>query len=185
MSSSEVPAVSESPLAILQPHLDGDIVSVLRQSPELSAPYLYAIAQHLGTTPNGVISSAGERAAASREGDPSHCMNTILNVRAPNVPHFLCYYIHSLIFLNSSPFLNILFVVLRPLVLPSVNASLEQRFRIREFWRCSRNSYLRNPSCIPFTWNFCKRVFLRNSIPLPSHMLSAMLFGPGHRRSCQ
>lgn len=96
--SGAPPAVLESsPLTYLQsvaqsppshqflPHLAGDIVSSLKQSSELSAPYLYAVAQHYPTFRVAISSAAmappdGTTATASREGEHSQYMNTILSV---------------------------------------------------------------------------------------------------------
>ena len=101
--SAELPeappaALESSPLTFLQtaaqsppshqflPQLAGDIVSLLKQSPDLSAPYLYAVAQHFSSfhvaISNGAVAaSAGTTATVFREGDRSQYMTTILNVR--------------------------------------------------------------------------------------------------------
>jgi hypothetical protein len=94
----ETAGASETPLTFLQTiaqsapspqalHLlSGEIVSFIKQSTDLCAPYLYAVAKQFPAC-NVAISSAtvaeahtDNRGVASRENDPSQSLSTILNV---------------------------------------------------------------------------------------------------------
>lgn len=104
-NSIDIPSALDNPLAFLQaaassapsnqflPFLAGDIVSILKQSPDLCVPYLFAVAKHLptenlATSSTTVVASPAENStSASRENENSLCIrSTILNVRS--VPHF-------------------------------------------------------------------------------------------------
>jgi hypothetical protein len=107
--ASAAAGASGTPLAFLQSiaqsdpspqalHLlSGEIVSLLKQSTDLCAPYLYAVAKqfpayHVAISNASVAEAhADNRAVASRENDASQSLSTIVSVRTMRMNIYFCH----------------------------------------------------------------------------------------------